>query len=145
MCSKDVEPSAVPLAPQRRRFAFPGKLRNLPGRGAALSSSTPTPTPPQVLPRLSPQGCSWSVIFVDLDAHNRNRQTLCSLLPRESRSHVRGPPRRVPPSPPLPHGAFPPDTLSDTPVAGVCGFSVAVICGSVFREHPKRNDLMIYK
>ncbi len=25
-------------------------------------------------------GCSWSVIFVDLDAHNRNRQTLCSLL-----------------------------------------------------------------
>lgn len=34
------------------------------------------------------QGCSWSVIFVDLDAHNRNRQTLCSLLPRESRSHV---------------------------------------------------------
>ncbi|XP_072488237.1 phosphorylase b kinase regulatory subunit beta isoform X3 [Notamacropus eugenii] len=33
------------------------------------------------------QGCSWSVIFVDLDAHNRNRQTLCSLLPRESRSH----------------------------------------------------------
>lgn len=38
---------------------------------------------------LSFQGCSWSVIFVDLDAHNRNRQTLCSLLPRESRSHVR--------------------------------------------------------
>ncbi|XP_026531751.1 phosphorylase b kinase regulatory subunit beta [Notechis scutatus] len=36
---------------------------------------------------LRPQGCSWSVIFVDLDAHNRNRQTLCSLLPRESRSH----------------------------------------------------------
>uniref|UniRef100_A0A3B4Y4P6 Phosphorylase b kinase regulatory subunit n=1 Tax=Seriola lalandi dorsalis TaxID=1841481 RepID=A0A3B4Y4P6_SERLL len=34
------------------------------------------------------QGCSWSVIFVDLDAHNRNRQTLCSLLPRESRSHL---------------------------------------------------------
>ncbi|MGH0117617.1 UNVERIFIED_CONTAM: hypothetical protein FKN15_055596, partial [Acipenser sinensis] len=33
------------------------------------------------------EGCSWSVIFVDLDAHNRNRQTLCSLLPRESRSH----------------------------------------------------------
>uniref|UniRef100_A0A8C1AFL7 Phosphorylase b kinase regulatory subunit n=1 Tax=Cyprinus carpio carpio TaxID=630221 RepID=A0A8C1AFL7_CYPCA len=33
------------------------------------------------------QGCSWSVIFVDLDAHNRNRQTLCSLLPRDSRSH----------------------------------------------------------
>ncbi|MEE6500617.1 hypothetical protein FKM82_003853 [Ascaphus truei] len=33
------------------------------------------------------QGCSWSVIFVDCDAHNRNRQTLCSLLPRESRSH----------------------------------------------------------
>ncbi|KAJ8400431.1 hypothetical protein AAFF_G00395550 [Aldrovandia affinis] len=33
------------------------------------------------------QGCSWSVIFVDIDAHNRNRQTLCSLLPRESRSH----------------------------------------------------------
>lgn len=36
----------------------------------------------------APQGCSWSVIFVDLDAHNRNRQTLSSLLPRESRSHV---------------------------------------------------------
>ncbi|XP_078731901.1 phosphorylase b kinase regulatory subunit beta-like isoform X3 [Lampetra fluviatilis] len=34
-----------------------------------------------------PQGCSWSVIFVDTDAHNRNRQTLHSLLPRESRSH----------------------------------------------------------
>ncbi|XP_056134261.1 phosphorylase b kinase regulatory subunit beta isoform X1 [Lampris incognitus] len=33
------------------------------------------------------QGCSWSVIFVDIDAHNRNRQTFCSLLPRESRSH----------------------------------------------------------
>ncbi|NXE35403.1 KPBB kinase, partial [Ptilorrhoa leucosticta] len=33
------------------------------------------------------QGCSWSVIFVDFDAHNRNRQTLCSLLPWESRSH----------------------------------------------------------
>uniref|UniRef100_A0A3P8YV00 Phosphorylase b kinase regulatory subunit n=1 Tax=Esox lucius TaxID=8010 RepID=A0A3P8YV00_ESOLU len=33
------------------------------------------------------QGCSWSIIFVDLDAHNRNRQTLSSLLPRESRSH----------------------------------------------------------
>ncbi|XP_072135738.1 phosphorylase b kinase regulatory subunit beta isoform X3 [Mobula birostris] len=33
------------------------------------------------------QGCSWSVIFVDFDAHNRNRQTFCSLLPRESRSH----------------------------------------------------------
>ncbi|XP_041417206.1 phosphorylase b kinase regulatory subunit beta isoform X2 [Xenopus laevis] len=33
------------------------------------------------------QGCSWSVIFVDIDAHNRNRQTLSSLLPRESRSH----------------------------------------------------------
>uniref|UniRef100_A0A452IUV6 Phosphorylase b kinase regulatory subunit n=1 Tax=Gopherus agassizii TaxID=38772 RepID=A0A452IUV6_9SAUR len=33
------------------------------------------------------QGCSWSIIFVDLDAHNRNGQTLCSLLPRESRSH----------------------------------------------------------
>ncbi|XP_069649700.1 phosphorylase b kinase regulatory subunit beta isoform X7 [Haliaeetus albicilla] len=33
------------------------------------------------------QGCSWSVIFVDFDAHNRNRQTLYSLLPRESRSH----------------------------------------------------------
>ncbi|NXG60139.1 KPBB kinase, partial [Hemiprocne comata] len=33
------------------------------------------------------QGCSWSVIFADFDAHNRNRQTLCSLLPRESRSH----------------------------------------------------------
>ncbi|XP_035251166.1 phosphorylase b kinase regulatory subunit beta-like isoform X2 [Anguilla anguilla] len=33
------------------------------------------------------QGCSWSVIFVDIDAHNRNRQTLFSLLPRESRSH----------------------------------------------------------
>uniref|UniRef100_A0A8C4Q9C7 Phosphorylase b kinase regulatory subunit n=1 Tax=Eptatretus burgeri TaxID=7764 RepID=A0A8C4Q9C7_EPTBU len=33
------------------------------------------------------QGCSWSVIFVDLDAHVRNRQTLSFLLPRESRSH----------------------------------------------------------
>ncbi|XP_042196171.1 phosphorylase b kinase regulatory subunit beta isoform X3 [Callorhinchus milii] len=33
------------------------------------------------------QGCSWSVICVDFDAHNRNLQTLNSLLPRESRSH----------------------------------------------------------
>ena len=31
-------------------------------------------------------GCSWSVVYVDIDAHNRNRATLETLLPRESSS-----------------------------------------------------------
>ena len=34
-------------------------------------------------------GCSWSVVYVDTDAHNRNRTTLETLLPRESSSKVR--------------------------------------------------------
>lgn len=34
-------------------------------------------------------GCSWSVVYVDIDAHNRNRTTLETLLPRESSSKVR--------------------------------------------------------
>ena len=34
-------------------------------------------------------GCSWSVVYVDIDAHNRNRSTLETLLPRESSSKVR--------------------------------------------------------
>lgn len=32
------------------------------------------------------QGASWSVIFVDIDAHNRNRTIFESILPRESNS-----------------------------------------------------------
>ncbi|XP_019644469.1 PREDICTED: phosphorylase b kinase regulatory subunit beta-like, partial [Branchiostoma belcheri] len=32
------------------------------------------------------QGASWSVIYVDIDAHNRNRVTVSTLLPRESSS-----------------------------------------------------------
>ena len=35
-------------------------------------------------------GCSWSVVYVDIDAHNRNRTTLETLLPRESSSKVFG-------------------------------------------------------
>jgi len=34
------------------------------------------------------QGASWSVIYVDIDAHNRNRVTVSTLLPRESSSKV---------------------------------------------------------
>ena len=34
------------------------------------------------------QGASWSVIFVDIDAHNRNRTIFESVLPRESNSKV---------------------------------------------------------
>ena len=33
-------------------------------------------------------GASWSVIFVDIDAHNRNRTIFESILPRESNSKV---------------------------------------------------------
>ena len=29
-------------------------------------------------------GASWSVIYVDIDAHNRNRSIFETLLPRES-------------------------------------------------------------
>jgi phosphorylase kinase alpha/beta subunit len=34
------------------------------------------------------KGSSWSVIFVDIDAHNRNRSIFETLLPRESSSKV---------------------------------------------------------
>lgn len=34
------------------------------------------------------QGASWSVIFVDYDAHNRNRTIFEGILPRESNSKV---------------------------------------------------------
>ena len=34
------------------------------------------------------QGASWSVIYVDVDAHNRNRTIFESILPRESNSKV---------------------------------------------------------
>ena len=33
-------------------------------------------------------GASWSVIFVDIDAHNRNRTIFETILPRESNSKV---------------------------------------------------------
>ncbi|CAF4371742.1 unnamed protein product, partial [Adineta steineri] len=32
------------------------------------------------------RGASWSVVYVDVDAHNRNRITFDTLLPRESAS-----------------------------------------------------------
>lgn len=35
------------------------------------------------------KGASWSVIYVDIDAHNRNRSIFETLLPRESSSKVR--------------------------------------------------------
>ncbi len=34
------------------------------------------------------QGASWSVIYVDIDAHNRNRTIFNTILPRESNSKV---------------------------------------------------------
>ena len=34
------------------------------------------------------RGTSWSVIFIDIDAHYRNRTTFDTLLPRESASKV---------------------------------------------------------
>jgi len=33
-------------------------------------------------------GASWSVIYVDIDAHNRNRSIFETMLPRESSSKV---------------------------------------------------------
>lgn len=33
-------------------------------------------------------GCSWSIIYADIDAHNRNRITVETMLPRESSSKV---------------------------------------------------------
>jgi phosphorylase kinase alpha/beta subunit len=33
-------------------------------------------------------GAAWSVVFVDIDAHNRNRTIFESILPRESSSKV---------------------------------------------------------
>lgn len=33
-------------------------------------------------------GTNWTVIFIDIDAHYRNRSTLDALLPRESASKV---------------------------------------------------------
>jgi len=34
------------------------------------------------------KGASWSVIYVDIDAHSRNRSIFKTLLPRESSSKV---------------------------------------------------------
>jgi hypothetical protein len=34
------------------------------------------------------KGASWSVIYVDIDAHNRNRSIFETMLPRESSSKV---------------------------------------------------------
>lgn len=34
------------------------------------------------------KGASWSVIYVDIDAHNRNRSIFETLLPKESSSKV---------------------------------------------------------
>lgn len=34
------------------------------------------------------RGANWSVVYIDIDAHYRNRTTLDSLLPRESASKV---------------------------------------------------------
>ncbi len=34
-------------------------------------------------------GASWSIVYVDIDAHNRNRTVFETLLPRESASKVR--------------------------------------------------------
>lgn len=34
------------------------------------------------------KGASWSVVYVDIDAHNRNRSIFETLLPRESTSKV---------------------------------------------------------
>lgn len=35
------------------------------------------------------KGAEWSTIYVDIDAHNRNRTIFETLLPRESSSKVR--------------------------------------------------------
>lgn len=35
------------------------------------------------------KGAAWSVIYVDIDAHNRNRSIFETLLPKESSSKVR--------------------------------------------------------
>lgn len=35
------------------------------------------------------KGASWSVIYVDIDAHNRNRSIFETLLPKESSSKVK--------------------------------------------------------
>jgi len=34
-------------------------------------------------------GSAWSVIYVDIDAHNRNRTIFDTILPRESASKVK--------------------------------------------------------
>jgi phosphorylase kinase alpha/beta subunit len=34
------------------------------------------------------KGAAWSVVYVDIDAHNRNRAIFETLLPRESSSKV---------------------------------------------------------
>ena len=36
------------------------------------------------------RGASWTVIYVDIDAHNRNRTIFDTILPRESASKVFG-------------------------------------------------------
>ena len=33
-------------------------------------------------------GANWSAVFIDIDAHFRNRSTVDTLLPRESASKV---------------------------------------------------------
>lgn len=35
------------------------------------------------------KGSSWSVVYVDIDAHNRNRSIFETMLPRESSSKVK--------------------------------------------------------
>lgn len=35
------------------------------------------------------KGAAWSVIYVDIDAHNRNRSIFETILPRESSSKVK--------------------------------------------------------
>lgn len=35
------------------------------------------------------KGASWSVVYVDIDAHNRNRSIFETMLPRESSSKVK--------------------------------------------------------
>lgn len=37
------------------------------------------------------KGASWSVVYVDIDAHNRNRSIFETMLPRESSSKVHAP------------------------------------------------------
>lgn len=40
------------------------------------------------------KGAHWSSVFIDVDAHYRNRSTIDNLLPRESASKVTSRPRQ---------------------------------------------------